>query len=150
MRGFTFLEIIIFLSIAVFLMVIIAVSFSSFHNNQELNTIVQKTTILINLARSKTLSSEGFSQYGVHFETSRVVLFRGVIFEESNSDNSVTTMPPLIEISNINLNGGGNNLIFQKLTGKTENYGTITLRIKSDTSKTKIIDIKTTGIVNVL
>jgi len=150
MKGFTILEIIISLTIFLILAIIVVSSFSSFRNNQELTNAVQETINLLNLARSKTLSSEGSSQYGVHFESSRIVLFKGVSFSESNPDNNVAVFSSLIEISAINLNGGGNNLVFQRLTGKTDNYGTITLRIKSDVSKTKIIDIKNTGIVNVL
>lgn len=144
------MEIIISLTIFLILAIIVVSSFSSFRNNQELTNAVQETINLLNLARSKTLSSEGSSQYGVHFESSRIVLFKGVSFSESNPDNNVAVFSSLIEISAINLNGGGNNLVFQRLTGKTDNYGTITLRIKSDVSKTKIIDIKNTGIVNVL
>jgi len=144
------LEIIISLTIFLILAIIVVSSFSSFRNNQELTNAVQETINLLNLARSKTLSSEGSSQYGVHFESSRIVLFKGVSFSESNPDNNVAVFSSLIEISAINLNGEGNNLVFQRLTGKTDNYGTITLGIKSDVSKTKIIDIKNTGIVNAL
>jgi prepilin-type N-terminal cleavage/methylation domain-containing protein len=150
MKGFTILEIIISLTIFLILAIIVVSSFSSFRNNQELTNAVQETINLLNLARSKTLSSEGSSQYGVHFESSRIVLFKGVSFSESNPDNNVAVFSSLIEISAINLNGEGNNLVFQRLTGKTDNYGTITLGIKSDVSKTKIIDIKNTGIVNAL
>jgi len=150
MKGFTIFEIIISLSIFLILAVIVVSSFSSFRNNQELTNAVQKTINLLNLARSKTLSSEGSSQYGVHFESSRIVLFKGASFSESSPDNNVAVFSSLIEISAINFNGEGNNLVFQRLTGKTDNYGTITLRIKSDISKTKIIDIKNTGIVNAL
>ena len=150
MKGFTILEIIISLSIFLILVIIVVSSFSSFRNNQELTNAAQETTNLLNLARSKTLSSESSSQYGVHFESSRIVIFRGTSFSESSPNNNIVTLSSLIEISAINLNGGGNNLVFQRLTGKTGNYGTITLRIKSDIGKTKIIEIKNTGIVNVL
>lgn len=150
MKGFTILEIIISLAIFLILAVIIVFSFSRFRSDQELTNNVQETINLLNLARSKTLSSEGSSQYGVHFESSRTVLFKGVSFSESSPDNIVVALSSLIEISAINLNEEENNLVFQRLTGKTNNYGTITLRIKSDVSKTKIIDIKNTGIVNVL
>ncbi len=150
MKGFTILEIIISLAIFLILAVIIVFSFSPLRNNQELTNTVQETINLLNSARSKTLSSEGSSQYGVHFESSRIILFKGASFSESSPDNNVVALSSLVEISVINLNGGGNNLVFQRLTGKTNNYGTITLRIKSDVSKTKIIDIKNIGIVNVL
>ncbi|MCX6731801.1 MAG: prepilin-type N-terminal cleavage/methylation domain-containing protein [Candidatus Parcubacteria bacterium] len=150
MKGFTILEIIISLAIILILVIAIVFSFSSFRNNRELTNAAQETINLLNLARSKTLSSEGSSQYGIHFESSRIVLFRGTSFSESSPDNIVSALSSLLEISAINLNGGGNNLVFQRLTGKTDNYGIITLRIKSDIGKTKIIEIKKTGIVNAL
>jgi hypothetical protein len=150
MKGFTFLETIISLGIILLLIVIIFVSLSSFRKTQELNNAVEETISLINLTRSKTLFSENSSQYGIHFESSRIILFKGTAFSGSSPDNEVSLMPELIEISTINLNGGGSDLIFQRLNGKTDNYGTIVLRIKSDVTRTKTIEIKSTGIANVL
>lgn len=149
MKGFTFIEIIVVIMILGLITGFIFISLSSLRKSQLLNSAVDETTALINEARSRTLASRDFSQYSIHFESSRIVLFKGTIFSEPNFENEETVFSYDIEISNISLNGGGSNVIFQKLTGKTDEYGSITLRIKSAPSKTRTIIINATGIVNV-
>lgn len=149
MKGLTIIEIIIAVAILVAITVFTLVTLNTFRENQSLKNAVNETVSLINQARSKTLSSQDFSQFGVHFEPSRAVLFKGTIFSEPNSENIVLTVPSSIEISSISLNGGGTNLIFEKLTGKTDEFGTIVFRVKNDVLKTKTIDIKNTGIIDI-
>ena len=77
------------------------------------------------------------------------MFFKGDIFTEPNPSNMETPMSPLVEISNISLNGGGVDIVFQKLTGKTSNYGSLRVRLKSDNNKYKIISVKSAGIANI-
>jgi len=147
--GFTIIEIIVAVAILMVISVFTLVALNTFRENQSLKNSVNETIALINQARSKTLSSQDFSQYGIHFESSRIVLFKGTIFSEPNPDNVVLTLASSIEISSISLDGGGVDLVFQKLTGKTDQFGSIIFRVKNDISKTKTIDIKNTGIVDV-
>lgn len=144
MKGFTLIEIIIVVVILAILTALALVSFSGFRQNQILNTEVNKVISVINEARSKTLSSQDFSQYGAHFESSAVILFKGLAYPGGGI--STTTLPSSMEISGTSLNGGGSDVVFQKLTGKTDNYGAVTFRVKADTNKIKIINIKQTGI----
>ncbi len=148
MKGVTIIEIIIAVAILAVITAFTLIALNTFRENQSLKNVVNETVSLINQARSKTLSSQDFSQFGVHFESSRAVLFKGTIFSEPNADNIVLTLPSSIEISSISLNGGGANLIFQKLTGKTGEFGAIVFRVKNDIAKTKTIDIKNTGIID--
>jgi Tfp pilus assembly protein FimT len=146
MKGFTVIEIIIVVVISIALVAMATVSFSNFRQNQLLNSDVNKAVSVINEARSKTLSSQDFSQYGARLESSRIILFKGATYPGGGI--STSTFSSFIEISNISLNSGGNDAIFQKLTGKTDNYGTVTFRVKADASKTKTINIKSTGIID--
>ena len=123
-------------------------SLSGFRNTKILETTVDEAASLISEARSKTISSENALEYGVHFEPSRMVLFSGTVFTEPNVNNKETILSPLVEISSISLNGGAN-LIFQRITGKTGNYGAVVFRVKSNTSLTKTISVKSTGLVDI-
>ena len=147
--GFSLVEIIVAMAIGAVLVAGIVVSFSSFRNSKTVDITADQVLSVINEARVKTVSSEDYSRFGVHFETSRVVLFKGDVFTEPNSSNTETPVSPLVEISNISLNGGGANLVFQKLTGKTGNYGSLRVRLKSDNNKYKTISVKSTGIANI-
>lgn len=153
-KGFTLLEILVAVGIIVLLCVIIIGSFSSFRKNQEFDNAIEDAVSVLNSAKSKTLSSENASQYGVHLETSRIVLFTGTTFTESNvgsnPSNQITKLPNSVELVNISLNGGGSDVVFKRLTGDTDKYGSFIIRLKSDVSKNKTIEIKSTGIINVL
>jgi prepilin-type N-terminal cleavage/methylation domain-containing protein len=146
MKGFTLIEIIIVVVILAVLTAMALTSFSSFRQNQTLNSDTNKIVSVINEARSKTLSSQDFSQYGVHMESSRVILFKGAVYPSGGI--STTTLSAILEISGISLNGGGSDIVFQKITGKTDQYGTLIIRVKADASKTKTINISSTGITN--
>jgi len=147
-KGFTLIEFIIAISIVLVLSTLSIISFASFRNNQALSNSFSDTISMINEAKINTISSKDGLSYGVHFEAGRAVLFKGLTFTEPNPDNKELNISPLIEISSISLNGGGSDLIFKKLTGKTDQYGSLIFRVKSDISKTKTINITLSGSIN--
>ncbi|PIR58157.1 MAG: hypothetical protein COU71_00185 [Parcubacteria group bacterium CG10_big_fil_rev_8_21_14_0_10_38_31] len=147
-KGFTLIEFIIAISIVLVLATLAIISFSSFRNNQALSNSFSGVISIINEAKIDTISSKDGSSYGVHFEADRVVLFKGVTFSEPNPDNKEFEFSPLVEISLITLNGGGSDMAFKRLTGKTDQYGSLILRVKSDISKTKTINITPSGSIN--
>ncbi|MBI2109065.1 MAG: prepilin-type N-terminal cleavage/methylation domain-containing protein [Parcubacteria group bacterium] len=148
-RGLTLIEIIISIGILVVIGTIGTGAFSSFKKSSDL---VSAADIVVNnliQARSKTLSAEEAKQYGVHFETDKIVFYSGTTYIAGASDNKETTLPKTIEISSVALNGGGADTLFKKLTGETDNDGVVTVRLKSDTSKTKTIHIRPVGLTTV-
>lgn len=148
-RGFTFIEIVIVLAIIFIILTITMVSLGNFKEDQYLKNNVNEAVSLINQARSRTLSSEDFSQYGIHFESNRAVLFKGTSYVAGDSNNTILSLSDFIEISTISLDGGGPDLIFEKLNGKTDQPGSVIFRAKNDFSKTKTIIIRITGLVEV-
>jgi len=147
--GFSLIEMITVIAIGAVLVAVIVISFSSFRNSKIVDVSADQVLSVINEARVKTVSSEDYSMFGVRFEASRVVFFKGGAFTEPNSSNIETPLSPLVEISNISLNGGGADIVFQKLTGKTSNGGFLRVRLKSDNNKYKTISVKSTGIANI-
>ena len=148
-RGFSLIEMMAVIAIGAVLVAGIVVSFSSFRNSKTVDISADRILSVINEAIVKTVSSEDYSRFGVHLEASRAVLFKGDIFAEPNSSNIETLLSPLVEISDISLNGGGADIVFQKLTGKTSNGGFLRVRLKSDNNKYKTISVKSTGIANI-
>ncbi len=148
-KGFSIVEIAVVTAIGLILLTIVTSALLGLRDIQALNSSVEQITSVINEARAKTLSSENSLNHGVHFESARVVLFEGAVFTEPNATNRELKIPDLVEISSVTLNGGGQNLVFQKLTGETAQYGTIVARLKRDVSQTRTILIKLTGIINV-
>lgn len=148
-KGFSLIETLAVVAIGMILATVVLFSFSSFRNNKVVDITADEVLSVINEARVKAVSSEDYSRFGVHFEAGRIVFFKGDIFIEPNSSNIETTLSSLVEISDISLSGGGSSIVFQKLTGKTSNYGSLRVRLKSDNSKYKTISVKSTGIAQI-
>lgn len=145
------LELVVVFAIIVLLASIIITSFSQFRNTKVLDTGVENTLSALAKARGNTLSSKNAYQYGVHFEAAQAVLFRGATYSSSDTSNETIALDSALEIYPIppSLTGGGSDVLFDRLTGKTSQNGTVVIRVKSDTSKTKMITINATGIASV-
>jgi Tfp pilus assembly protein FimT len=146
-KGFTMTETIIIVAVSIILFAIIVSAYSGFNKNQSLNSTSSEVVSVLNEARALTLASLDNKAYGVHFQSDKVIFFKGSVFSSSDPDNKITTISSKISISNISLNGGGDDIIFQRLTGKTDQDGTITLSLVSDPSKSKTITVGVSGII---
>jgi len=149
MKGLTIIEILIVIAILVLLAALGAGALPDFGKNVELNDAALRSTSLLDQARVQTLSSKDATQYGVHFEADKMVLFRGSSFSSTDSSNEEHLLPRGVLISQISLNGGGSDVVFKRLIGETNEYGTITFRIKLDVQKIRTVQIEKTGVVSV-
>ncbi|MDP3958181.1 MAG: prepilin-type N-terminal cleavage/methylation domain-containing protein [bacterium] len=147
-RGFTALELLIGLAVVLLLFALATVPFSSFREAQVLNAAASELTALLAEARSAAVASRDSSEYGVHFEESRTVYFKGTSFVEPSAFNKEMALDRAIEISSIALQGGGNDVVFEMLTGETNDYGAVTLRSKGNTARTKTITVARTGVAS--
>lgn len=149
-RGFTLIEVLAAIAIMGVLVAIVLAPFASFRNSNLLNIASEEILTILSEARGDTLSAKEGYQYGVHFESSQAVLYRGSTYSSSDPNNKVMLLDGALEISLITLNGGGADVLFDQLTGKTSQGGTVLIRVKNDITKTKTINISGTGVANVL
>lgn len=148
-KGFTLIEILVVITILVTLSAISVTVFSKFSTSRVLVGSVQTVLSILDEARTLTLASKDGYQYGVHFETAKVVLFKGTIYSSSDPDNDVMVLHTAVEISNITLTGSGSDVVFSRLTGTTGQNGTVRLSLVSDSTSSSTINIQTTGIAEV-
>lgn len=151
-RGFALIELLVVVIILVVLMAITIPSMISFQKTPQLNNSFEEVVNALRVAQNKTISSEENSQYGVYFNTATVphqyILFKGASYALRDSAyDQVKSISNLSEFYDINT-GGGNQIVFDKLTGFTANFGNVSLRLKEDTSQTKIIYIDNSGIIS--
>lgn len=146
-RGLSLVELIIAVAIFVFLFTFGLKAFSSLLNQQLLKKASSNVEILLQEAKSKTLSAVDASNYGVYFEPTRVTLFKGTTFVPLDSNNEEIVFDEKINISDISL-GGASSVVFEKLTGDADNSGTITISFVSDLSKFRTITIEPTGVIS--
>ena len=147
-RGVTLIEVVLVVAI---MAVLAALSFSALrmlNATRALEGEAARVAAELQKARSLTISSKNNAQFGVHIQSSQVTLFQGTTFVVGSSTNSVLGINPLITISAISLAGGGSDVIFQRLTGKTAYGGTLTLS-RRGSSAIKTITIYATGLVEV-
>jgi prepilin-type N-terminal cleavage/methylation domain-containing protein len=145
--GFSVIEMLIVMALTV---IAATFAYSIFFETNRLQALDKDTVKIISLlerARSLTLSSKGDAQYGVHFESSRAVLFKGLAYSSSDSGNLPENLTSLSNISLWTLQGFGDNIIFDRLTGKTSQYGTIEISLVSDSAVKKTITVHSTGLI---
>ena len=131
--GFTLIEIIIAISILILLAGAASVSFVQSRRIRDLTTAGQSILTGIRLAQSRALAGEENSQWGIKIEQTQVIIFSGTsIIGSTNTE--VIPLPPTIEIVNISLAGGGDEIVFKRIEGTTAEAGTFDVRAISDTN----------------
>lgn len=146
MKGFTLIEILVVLSIAAIIAVVGVVSLSNFNQEAALSVETGKVLSLLSKARSLTLSAKDGAAYGVHFEERKAVLFKGEAYSAGDAGNETQTLQTEVYLSAISLSGGGNDVVFKKLTGGTAQSGTVTLSLIRNESASSTITILGTGV----
>lgn len=142
-------EMLAVLAIAAILFVMVYAVFVNYNRGQALEKSSAGIVAILNEARSKTLAGRAAAQYGVHFASDSTTFFTGTTYNPTDPNNKTEHLNSLAEISAITLNGGGSDLIFEKLTGATNQYGTIAIRNKNNSAETMIVNIYQTGLVEV-
>ncbi len=145
-KGITFLEILIVCAIVGILAAIVLPQFAKVRENQVVKDAVGNVLSALDLARSYTLASVDSSEYGVHFASDSVIIFKGDVFSAIAPENQVTAITSPASISSITLVGGGSDIYFNRLSGAPSTSGSL---VVSSTNFTKTITISTTGIASV-
>lgn len=144
MKGFSLLEFVSMFAAILVITAIVVGGFLGFKRGSELTLAKEHALSQLREAKARTLAARDNAAWGAHFETDRVILFKET-YSTSAAENETTILPTSVEISAIALAGVGSDVIFKRLTGETNHYGTITFRLKNDPGKTRIITIQSTG-----
>jgi len=151
--GFTFIEMLVIIGIFAILVLATVTAFRIFQRESELDNKIQELVSILKLAQNRTLASEQASQYGVYFDNNvsphQYVIFKGANYlGRDASYDQVYKLPETIEIYEINL--GGSEIVFNRLTGTTLQPGNVKLRLKNDVSKTQTVYIENSGQVGLI
>lgn len=145
-RGFTLLEIVlavVILSIVAFLAL---KPLASFRARAALDAGSGAIVSLLNEARNATLSSRNNTVYGVHFDPTRAIFFSGSYLWGAPG-NKIVNLDASVRISDISLATNATTTIFERLTGETDQYGSITLSLVAAITTKRLISISQTGII---
>ena len=144
--GITFVEMILVIAIFAIVTVIAVGAFSKATGREALDKKTGVALSLLEQARNLTLSAKGASVYGVHFEATKAVLFSGSTYSASAASNVTESVSSPVQISSINLFGGGSDVLFNRLVGDTGQSGTVTLSLIASSTQAKTITIFATGL----
>jgi prepilin-type N-terminal cleavage/methylation domain-containing protein len=139
-RGFTALEILIVIAILGILVAVIFPPLINFRRSSVLNVETQEMVTLINKARLSSMSSKGDVQYGVHFATTSITIFQGATYVFGATGNEEHVFDPTV-------NGGGTDVLFQRITGATDQNATTTLSVVANTSASSTVVVRSSGVV---
>lgn len=143
-NGFTLLETIIAVSIVILIGTGAMVSFVNSRNVRDLNTSGQNVLSVLREAQSKAIAGEDNVIWGVRLEQARFILFAGPAFSGSPT-TTIHTLPSSIEIVNISLAGGGQEIVFERIDGRTNKSGTFDVRVRQATNFIFPITIDSSG-----
>jgi prepilin-type N-terminal cleavage/methylation domain-containing protein len=144
--GFTLIEIIIVIAILSILATVGMEVLPKVRHNADLNSVAEGVVSLLAEARAKTTSSEDGSQFGVYVQADRAVLFKGTTYATGTPENREFIFPKTAELSLFSFSGGGNQIIFKRLTGDTSEHGSLMFRNLSDITKTRRVTVISSGV----
>ncbi len=142
--GFTFLEMLVATGIVTLLGAAVMVSFASSRKARDLAISGQNALLVLKVAQGKALAGENALPWGVRLEANRYILFSGPTFVGSGH-TTVYNLPAGIEIAGVILAGGGQEAVFKRLDGRTDQAGTFDIRVASSPGEIFQVTIDSAG-----
>jgi Tfp pilus assembly protein FimT len=144
-KGITALELLLSIAILVILILVALPQFSRLKEVQLLHAATSDVLSALARARSETLASLNSSEYGVHFQSDQVIIFKGTVYSSGASTNEAVGLSAPVSISNVTLggvSGSSGNIYFSRIYGVPSATGSVTI---SSPSLSKVITISATG-----
>jgi type II secretory pathway pseudopilin PulG len=148
-RGISLIEIVVTISIVFLLTSLIIFSFSDQTRERSISGEGLSSLAILDQARSLAMTSKENVDFGVHFTTTIKTLFEGSTYSSSDPDNIDEDSASGTQFVNISLNGGGSDIVFDRLTGRTNDYGTIVIQSTADNNASSTITIYQTGLIEI-
>ena len=149
MKGFTLIELIIVISIAIILATIGVLNLYNYRAQNDLNMTIYEIVSTLRVARNYSISQESIEpgsnkKWGVHFESGEYVLFRGLITYDQLETTVVSKLilRPTIEFKTM---PSPMDIIFEPITGKPNAANSIEISLKSNPANFKTITINSNG-----
>lgn len=152
-KGISILELIMVFSIVGLLIALIIPNLANFKKEQTLKNTTEEIVSLLNKAKLDSNSFLDGSVYSVYFTNDKVVYFKGTSYSASDPKNITIFLNSSIEIpvvGGVNLTNSinQNTITFPQLTEDVNGYGTIILRMTSDSTRQKVITINKLGSIS--
>ena len=143
--GFTLIEIIVVSAIFVVLAAGLLVNFNSSRTQVALDTGAEEVVTVLATARSRTVASQNEELWGVHFASDSFTLFKGPLYASDPSSYEERKTARGTSIALVSFSGGGQDVLFDRLTGTTATVGSLRLEALNNPSQMRTIYIESSG-----
>lgn len=150
------IEILVVLGILGLLLASALVALGTLRGGSDLQAEARGLSRVLELAKSKTIASQGATRYGVYVNTStsphQYVLFQtdtDYALRVAGKDE-VYKLRDAIEFASVSFSGlSGQEVVFDRIQGSTSNAGNAVLRVKADPSDTATVYVEDSGTVEI-
>jgi len=149
MKGFSLLEIIIAIAIVGVLTAIVTNSFQVAQLKKQQQGITQSIVSYLEKQKADTQAGKDGSNYGVKFNTTDFVLFKGTSYSFGSAFNQDVVIDPQFQISET-ISNGENIIYFSKLNGNANETATITVSHINNRISPQTITLEASGAVSVI
>jgi prepilin-type N-terminal cleavage/methylation domain-containing protein len=149
MKGFSLIEVIISIAIAGVLVAIVTNSFQVAQIKKQQQGITQSIVSYLEKQKADTQAGKGGSNYGVKFNATDFVLFKGTTYSPSASSNQIISIDPQFQMSET-ISNSDNLIYFSKLNGDSNETATITISHITNRVSPQMLTIESSGAVSVI
>ncbi|MFY9463430.1 MAG: type II secretion system protein [Candidatus Sungiibacteriota bacterium] len=143
-KGFTLIELVIVVGIMALVGTLAFVSFATSRRVRYVAVSGQNALSVLHTAQARAVAGEDGAPWGVRLEPARFIIFSGASFFGALT-TTVYTLPATVEIANIVLAGGGQEVVFHRLDGRTNQLGTFDVRAIGSASQIFSVTIDSSG-----
>ena len=143
-KGFTFIEIMVVVSIVVLLSAIAAVSLSAMQERLLLRSAVSDIAFALEAARAHSVAGTGGDPHGVYFGENVFVEFSGSAYDDEDPDNVTHEIDDRLLLAT-DILGGEGPVIFSRIVGTVDDGVTITVSSVSNPSLSRSITVGAGG-----
>ena len=138
-NGFTLIEMIVVVTVFLLLIVVSEWGFFNFQSKNNIDIATDNLVESLRHAKANAQQVQGDSKWGVEIIGTQIIVFSGATYATRN-----TSLDQTSTLTNGVSSSGLSEIIFEKVTGTTSNFGTITL---SGSSENKVITINAKGTI---
>lgn len=148
-KGFSLIELLVVIAVSIALLIVIFSGLSSFRSTTDLNRTLDGVLAELREARQRSIESQDQTQWGVHFESGRAVLFSGSAYISGAATNSPFVLPATVTVSAVAFTGGVTDVVFSRIVGESSVSGTVTIALTRDASVTRVVIVHSSGLAEV-
>ena len=146
-RGISLLEVMLVVTIIAISVGLSILYAQSSQVRADINAQVEQFVGHLRLAQTSANAGLKDTSHGIHLEADSFTIFEGTPYSEADPLNFEYELSETMVIQNINLNGGGDDIIFDPPKGETTDYGTLEFN-SEQANKTVQIEITRIGTIN--